>query len=167
MVQQGGEFSFRGEPWRCDALMAMVGETVTIRAPLVGDRARLFVFDLADRTLLGVATPRADFLWGDLAGARERSRRSGVLRRQIDAIAAEAIDIDPIEAMAATNRAFGPPPVPDQAAPISLMRPAEFKALATPEPAAEARRPLTRAQMKRLAAQGFDDLAGITRRKAG
>jgi hypothetical protein len=90
-----------GETWRCDELMAMVGAKVTVRAPLVGDRDRLFVFDLADRTLLGVAVPRSLFAWGDLAGARERSRRSGVLRRQI-------------EAMAATNRAFGPPPVPDQ-----------------------------------------------------
>jgi hypothetical protein len=48
---------------------------------------------------------------------------------------------------------------------VSLLRPPELKALAAP--AAADRTPLTKAQMKRLAAQGFDDLAGIARRKAG
>lgn len=107
-VRPGGTFSWDGITYRHDALLALSGiGTVLVRAPLFGERTRLFVFD-EDGAPLCIADPETTFDFDDIAGAGEQQRRTAELNRQIRALEASTDRLDPEQVMAEVVAAHGP-----------------------------------------------------------
>lgn len=126
VIRKSGRFSWKSKRfpkeearfYRSDALQLHTGRTVRIREPLVGERHKLYVFDLDGRPI-AIAIPEIAYGVIDREGAKEQARREGVLNKQLAAIKATLPTIDCEQSIDAAIAAHGPPPRPSAAATIT------------------------------------------------
>jgi hypothetical protein len=117
-VHRGGELRFDRRVFRHDLLMAMVGETVRVRVPLL-DPSRVVVMDDKGEPLC-VAAEAETYGMRDLAGAGERKRRRRAATEAAKAAAAGAMDVDLRAARRRAIAALPPPVAPEPLAVASI-----------------------------------------------
>lgn len=105
-----GRVRIEGRTYFTDDLLDRTGETVIVRIPRVGDRSRVAVLD-REQKLICVAGVEQQFALTDPAGAKEQSRRSGVLNARLRELKAQTEPVDLVAEMARAVAAE-PPALP-------------------------------------------------------
>lgn len=126
-----GAIHYKGRVFGGDALLALgSGGRVFIRVPLIGDAARVAVFDETDKQFLCWAAEDEAFRFGDVAGAREQSRRASVQRALLRQRGADVPRLD-MRVEMREIAALAPPAIePASAGQVRLAEPIEAAASA-------------------------------------
>ena len=92
-VKLGGVISFNAIAYRHDALVALVGQTVTVREPLIGDGAVLYIMAEGGEMLCEAEQEKV-YPFGAIEGAGEQQRQHAVLRRGMRELSSDVDKLD-------------------------------------------------------------------------